>query len=88
MAVSSEVLFNGYKISAHAQRYTHEYWTARFVVEKDGKIIRKSELLTCRNSKVTAESGALLMGIQYVDLYLMPAEEIEALHAKAFRRTA
>lgn len=88
MSISNEVIFKGYTITAHVRRYTHNYWAASFVVQRDGAVFRRSELVTCRSSKVHAEAGALLMGIQYVDLYLTPAEEIETLHTKVLRRRA
>jgi len=85
---SNEVSFRGYEISAHAERYTHEYWAAKFVVKREGAIIRQSDFVTCRNTKPAAESGALIMGIQYVDLCLKPMDEFDALRAKVFRRRA
>ena len=69
----------GYTITAGAYPYTGENWVGAFEVFKDGQKVHRSDMAICRNSEPAAVSGALFMGVQYVDLVLMPAAELDAL---------
>jgi hypothetical protein len=76
---SREVTLYGYSITAGARPYTGENWIGDFEISKDGQRLHRSDMAICRNSEASAISGALLMGVQYVDVILMPAAEMDAL---------
>ena len=48
MFKSKEVIFQGYKISAHARQYLDQYWVGDYKITQDGWPIRESESVTCQ----------------------------------------
>ena len=65
--VGKDVTFDGYKISADAKLLEGKTWIGSYLVEKDGRVIRTGPSVTWRSTKASAEAGALIFGIQFVD---------------------
>lgn len=85
MSFQKQITLYDYQISAHARPYGDGYWVGDFDLTKDGVKIGGSDMAVCRVSEAAALSGALFMGIRYVDLCLMPEAELEALYTKGLR---
>ena len=69
--MADRVMFHGYTISADARRVHTDCWTGRYIVEKDGQIIRTEYSVTWRETMQSAQAGALVFGIQFVDNRLL-----------------
>jgi hypothetical protein len=65
--MAAEVTFHGYKISANAKLLECDIWTGSYIIEKDGLVIRARHAVTWRHTSNSAEAGALIFGIQFVD---------------------
>ena len=86
MAVTNQVIFFGYVIRSSATKYLDDYWVASYTIYKDGEKVRENKSASYSDTAAIAESAALLLGVQHVDLVLVPKEELAAARWKVLRR--
>jgi hypothetical protein len=72
MSEFKEVIFQGYKISAHARQYLDGYWVGDYKITQEGWHIRESESVTYHASEAAVQAHALVMGVRWVSECLLP----------------
>lgn len=73
--MADRVIFHGYTMSADAQLVDLDCWIGRYFVEKDGQLIRAEYSVTWRQTMQSAQAGALVFGIQFVDNRLLARQD-------------
>jgi hypothetical protein len=67
------IQFKGYKVSGFAAKVDSGWWNAWYLIEKDGKFVRKWSFVVPLRSVGGAEAAAVLHGTKAIEEWVFDA---------------